>query len=172
VPAAEAAATIQSLAAAQPVLIAAAAVTITSTTTKKVKEGPTPGQRLASAGLMLATGLPIKIGGKERTVEKTLHQSDLFFYVDVLTRNPLKRLRVDSQSFDYSFLKERKLYQIMGNFKLLVSDLVKGTPEAWQNHGTRVLLEGKPIQTMGYVTLADLERETRWLLTLQQLANR
>ena len=86
--------------------------------------------------------------------------------------HPPRRLRVAAEHFDYSFLKERKLYQVMGNFKLLVGDLVKETSEAWQNHGTRVLLEGKPIQTMGYSTLADLERETRWLLTLQELNHR
>jgi hypothetical protein len=171
-PAAEAATAIQLLSAAKPVLIAAAAITITSTTTKKIKEGPSAADKIVSAGIMLTTGLPIRIGGKERTVEKTQHQSDLVFYLDVIYRSPLRRLRVDAQNFDYSFLKERKLYQVMGNFKLLVGDLVKGTPEAWQNHGTRVLLESKPIQTMGYGTLADLERETRWLLTLQQLNNR
>ena len=168
-PKAETANTLQLLSVAKPVLIAAAAVTITSTTTKQVKEGPSTADKVVSAGIFLATGLPNKIGGKERTIEKTQHHSDLAFYLDVLYKNPFRRLRVDAQSFDYSFLKERKLYQVMGNFKLLVGDLVKGTPEAWQNHGTRVLLEGKPIQTMGYGTLADLERETRWLLTLQQL---
>jgi len=169
-PAAEPAKTIQPLLAAKPVLIAAAAVTVTSTTTKQVKEGPSTAQKVASAGLFLATGLPIKIGGKERTIEKTQHQSDLVFYLDVIYRNPLRCLRVAAEHFDYSFLKERKLYQVMGNFKLVVGDLVKGSPEAWQNHGTRVLLEGKPIQTMGYASLADLERETRWLLTLKGLS--
>src|SRR5205807_6892905 len=137
-PRVEPATTIQPLSAAAPILIAAAAITITSSTTKHVKEGPSAAQKIASAGLMLATGLPIRIGGKERTVEKTQHRSDLVFYMDVLYRVPSRRLRVDAQSFDYSFLKERKLYQIMGNFKLLVGDLVKVAPEAWQNHGTRV----------------------------------
>jgi hypothetical protein len=169
-PAAEAAAKIEPLVAAKPILIAAAGVTITSTTTKMIKEGPSAANKILSTGIMLATGLPIRIGGKERTVEKTQHHSDLLFYLDVLYRNPLKRLRVDAQSFDYSFLKERKLYQIMGNFKLLVGDLVKRAPEAWTNHGTRILLEGKPIQMMGYGTLADLERETRWLLTLNGMS--
>ena len=83
-------------------------------------------------------------------------------------KRPARRLRVDALHFDYSYLKERKLYQLMGNFKLLIVDLVKAAPEAVQNLGTKVLLEGKPIQTMGYNSLADLERETRWLLTLQR----
>jgi hypothetical protein len=168
-PPVEPATTIQPISAAKPVLIAAAAITITSTTTKHIKEGPSAAQKIASAGLMLATGLPIKIGGKERTVEKTQHQSELVFYLDALYKEPTRRLRVDALHFDYSFLKERKLYQLMGNFKLLVGDLVKASPEAVQNHGTRVLMEGKPLQTMGYNSLGDLERETRWLLTLSSI---
>jgi hypothetical protein len=168
-PPAETTKTFESLAAAKPALIAAAAITISSTTTKHIKEGPSAAQKIASVGLMMATGIPIKIGGKERTVEKKQTHSDLVFYLDVVYQSPARRLRVDALHFDYSFLKERKLYQLMGNFKLLVGDLVKTSPEAVQNHGTKVLLEGKPLQTMGYNSLADLERESRWLLTLQAL---
>ena len=153
----------------QLALIAAAGVTVTSTTTKTVKEGPTAAQKILSTGILLTTGLPIKIGGKERTVQKTQQLSDLAFFVDVICKDPLRRLRIDAQHFDYSFLKERKLYFLMGNFKLLVGDLAQAAPAAWRNHGARVLLENQPIQTMGYDSLADLERETRWLLTLQAL---
>ena len=59
------------------------------------------------------------------------------------------------------------LYQAMGNLKLVLADQIEAAPEAWLNHGTRVLLEGKPIRTMGYESVDDLERETRWLLTLR-----
>jgi len=156
----------QPLAAAAPVLISAAAITITSTSTRLVKEGPSTAQKIASTGLMLATGMPIRLGGKERTIEKKQEHSDQVFYLDVIYKEPARRLRINAHQFDYSFLKERKLYQVLGNFKLLVGELVKGTPAAWQNHGTHVLLEGKPMQTMGYNSLTDLERETRWLLTL------
>jgi hypothetical protein len=153
----------------QLILIAAAGITVTSTTTRTVKEGPSAGQKILSAGILLSTGLPIKIGGRERTVEKKQTLSDRVFYVDLLYKDPVRRRRIDALHFDYSFLKERKLYQIFGNFKLLVGDLVRAAPSAWQSHGTKVLLEGKPLQTMGYDSLADLERETRWLLTLQLL---
>ena len=150
----------------QPVLMAAAGITVTSTTTKTIQEGPSAGQKILSAGILLTTGLPIKIGGKERTVEKTQQHSDLIFYLDLIYQDPLRRRRIDAQRFDYSFLKERKLYFLMGNFKLLLGDLVQAVPAVWRNHGTRVLLDNKPVQTMGYESLQDLERETRWLLTL------
>ena len=163
---AEPAATMESIPTSQLVLIAAAAITTTSTTTKSVKEGPNAAQKVLSTAILLGTGLPIKIGGKERIVEKTQTHSDLAFFVDLLYKDPPRRLRVDALHFNYAFLKERKLYQGLGNFKLLVGDLVKAVPEAWKNHGTRVFMENKPLQTMGYGSLADLERETRWLLTL------
>jgi hypothetical protein len=149
------------------VLIAAAGMTVTSTTTQMVKEGPSTSQKILSTAIMLGTGLPIKIGGKERTVEKRQEVSDRLFYADLFYKDPLRRWRVDAMHFDYSFLKERKLYQVFGNFKLLVSDFAQAVPPAWRNHGASVLLEGKPIQTMGYESIADLERECRWLLTLQ-----
>jgi hypothetical protein len=148
-------------------LIAAAGITVTSTTTKSVKEGPSAAQKILNTGILLTTGLPIKIGGKERTVQKTQQHSDLVFYLDLIGKDPRHRWRVEAEHFDYSFLKERKLYFLMGNFKLLVGDFVQAAPAAWRNHGARVLLENKPVQTMGYDSLTDLERETRWLLTLQ-----
>jgi hypothetical protein len=151
------------------VLVAAAGITVTSTTTKAVKEGPSAAQKALSTAILLGTGLPIKIGGKERTVEKTQTQSDRVFYLDLLYKDPFRRLRVDALHFDYSFLKERKLYQVFGNFKLLLGDLAQAVPGAWRNHGTKILLSGSPLQKMGYESLADLERETRWLLTLQTL---
>ena len=149
------------------ILVAAAGMTVTSTTTKTVKEGPSAGQKILSAGILLSTGLPIKIGGSEHTVEKKQTQSDRVFFLDLLYKDPARRRRIDALHFDYSFLQERKLYQVFANFKLLISDLVQTAPAAWRNYGTKVLLEGKPVQTMGYDSLTDLERETRWLLTLQ-----
>jgi len=166
-PAAEAVTTLQSLPAAHPVLIAVAGITITSTTTTTEKKGPTGAQKLVSTALMLGTGLPIKLGGRTRTVEKTHQEQTLVFYADLFYRNPSRRMRIAAAEFDFSCLKERKLYQAQANCKLLIGDLVRIAPEAWQNHGTQVLLEGKPIQTMGYRSLSDLEREARWLLTLQ-----
>src|SRR5262249_52948424 len=77
----------------KPNLVSSADITITSTTTKTVKEGPSATQKIVSTGILLTTGLPIRIGGKERTVEKTQHQSDQVFYLDLLYPNPLRRFR-------------------------------------------------------------------------------
>jgi hypothetical protein len=102
-------------------------------------------------------------------VEKTEQHQDLVFYADIFYHHPFRRLRIAAARFDFSCLKERKLYQAQANCKLLIGDLARMAPDAWRNHGTKILLEGKPMHTMGYVSLEDLEREARWLLTLRAL---
>jgi len=132
----------------------------------KVKEGPTQTQQIVSMGLMMATGLPIKLGGKKKTVEKNVESSELLFYADLILRNPSERFRVDAQKFDYSCLGSKMLYNIAGNFRLLLGEWVKNTPAARLNHGTRVILDNKPLREMGYASLEEMERESRWLLAL------
>ena len=166
-PSAEVATTLESLPATRPVLIAVAGITITSTTTATERRGPTGAQKLVSTALMLGTGLPIKLGGRTRAVAKTHQEPTLAFYADLLYQNPLRRMRIAAAKFDFACLKERMLCQAQANCKLLIGDLLRAAPAAWQNHGTRVLLEGKPMRTMGYRSLEDLEREERWLLTLR-----
>jgi hypothetical protein len=148
-------------------LVSVGCFTVTKSTTTKVKEGPNAAQKVLNTAILLGTGLPIKIGGSERVIEKTKTDSDRVFYADLHYGTALRRLRVDAQHFNYAHLKERKLYQVFGNFKLFMSDLLAVAPKAWRNRGAGILLDGKPIQTMGYESLADLERESRWLLTLQ-----
>jgi len=169
IPAVEAVRTVDALPDAHPVLIATAGITFTTTRTTTQKKGPSGAQQIASAAIMMSTGLPIKIGGRKRPVEKTHSEQSLAFYVDLYYDEPSRRLQIDASNFDFSCLGERMLYQAQGNLKLLTGDLVQASPEARVNHGTRVLLEGRPIRTMGYGSLEDLEREARWLLTLRAM---
>jgi len=152
------------------VLIAAAGINITEYSKIKVKEGPDAADRAMNMGILLATGLPIKIGKKERIVEHTVESTELVFFLDVVLKDPAVRLRIDAQNFDFSGLKERKVYNVLGNLKLFTADLVKAAPGAMQNRGSRVLIGNKPVREMGYVTLQDLDKETRWLLTLVRRA--
>jgi hypothetical protein len=166
-PQAETAATIDEIPAAQPVLIALAGITLTTTVKKKEKKGPSGAQKAASTAIMATTGLPIKIGGRKRSVETTKEEQSLVFFADLHYEDPSRLVRIDAAHFDFSCLEERMLYQSQGNLKLLIGDLVEAAPEAWTNHGARILLEGRPIREMGYTDLEDLEREARWLLTLR-----
>lgn len=166
-PEAEVVRTFDALPDGSPTLIAVAGITVTTTTTKKEQTGPSPAQKAASAAIMMTTGLPIKVGGRKKTVEKTQHEQSLVFVADLYYEEPSRRVQIDASHFDFSCLKERKLYQAQGNLKLLVGDLAQAAPDAWTNHGARILLEGQPIRTMGYADMQDLEREARWLLTLR-----
>ena len=124
-PAVEPAGTLDALPAAQPVLIAVAGITVTTTTTRTEKKGPSGGQKLASTAIMMTTGLPIKIGGRKRSVEKTHEEQSLAFYADLYYEDPSRRLQIDSSRFDFSCLGPRMLYQAQGNLKLLIGDLVR-----------------------------------------------
>jgi hypothetical protein len=163
----QAAQTLDALPAGRPTLVAVAGLTVTTTSTTTEQKGPSGAQKAASAAILMSTGLPIRIGGRKRGVEKTREEQKLAFHADLFYEGPAARLRIDASHFDFSCLEERMLYQAQGNLKLLIGDVVGGAPEAWLNHGARVLLEGRPIRTMGYESLGDLEREERWLLTLR-----
>lgn len=163
-PPVEVAASLEEIPSSDPTLVAAAAIEVATTSTEET--GPTSAQKAASAAIMLTTGLPIKVGGRKRKVETTRHEGTLLFHLDLHFPELERRLRVDAAHFDFSCLGDRMLYQSQGNLRLLVADRVEAAPEAWVNHGTRVLLEGRPIRTMGYRSLDDLDREARWLLTL------
>lgn len=96
-------------------------------------------------------------------------EEELVFYLDLFASGPSQRLRLDSQDFDYSCLRGRMSYNTLSNFKRLVMTLAgKSTPDHL-NRGTRTILDGGPINSMGYESLADLDRESRWLLTLGAL---
>ncbi len=169
IPAAEMLSTFGDMPAARPTLMAVAGLSVRTEKTTSVKKGPSGAQKAASTAIMMTTGIPIKIGGRKGKVEKTRSEESLAFFVDLYYENPARRLRIDASSFDFSCLDQRMLYQAQGNLKLLMGDLVQASPESWLNHGARVLLEGRPIRTMGYRSLDDLEREARWLLTLRSL---
>lgn len=150
-------------------LIAAIGFKKTTTSTVKIKEGPSLAEKAIGFGLMLSTGLPIKVGKKEKETLKNQEQSELVFFLDICGQEQSARLRVDAQNFDFSCLGERMEYNIFGNFKTLISEFTRRAPEAEKNRGASVILKNKSISAMGYESLNDLERESRWLLTLRAL---
>lgn len=150
-------------------LIAAAVFKKTTTTLVKTDDGPTAAEQAVNMGLMLATGLPIKVGEKKKAAMKAVEKSDLVYYLDFCLPESACRLRVDAQNFDFSCLKEKMGYGIFENFKTLLAQAVQKMPQALKNRGALIILENKPLTTMGCESLKDLEKETRWLLTLKTL---
>lgn len=96
-------------------------------------------------------------------------ETELVFYLDLFISEPPRRLRLDSQDFDYSCLRSRMSYNTLSNFKRLVMILAGKSRSAPTNRGTQIILDGGPVNAMGYESLTDLDRESRWLLTLQAL---
>jgi hypothetical protein len=83
----------------------------------------------------------------------------------------VRRFRIDAQDFNFSCLKARMGYTAPQNFRILVLEMIRLCPQALKNRGAQVLLDGAAIASMGYDTIADLDRESRWLLTLDSLKN-
>jgi hypothetical protein len=146
-------------------LAAAAAFKQTTSKTLKVTEGPTSAEKAVNMGLMLS-GIPISVGkNKERL--KTVEETELALYLDLAVGEA--RYRVDAQHFDYSFLKARMAFGAFANFRATILELSDRAPGAIKNKGFSALLDGKPLGQLGYESLADLDRESRWLLTLRAL---
>lgn len=141
-------------------------------TVRKVKtvEGPSAIQKAASMGMMMA-GIPIRIGPKKTETEKTVETSDLVFFLELYERKPLRRFRVNAQDFSYACLGEGMKYAASDNFRALVGRIASGAPRAALSRGSRVIVGNGPVSSMGYDSLASLERESRWLLTLESLAD-
>lgn len=95
--------------------------------------------------------------------------SDVLFYLEISLRKPIRRFRIDAQHFDYACLEEGMGLDALGNFRKLLERLTREAPESLRNHGARCLAKGSPLSHMGYESLKDLDREVRWLLTLEAL---
>jgi len=153
------------------VLVACGVFDLRTFKTVTIKTGPSGTQKLMTMGAYMM-GIPFKFGGRSKTTEKKVENSEILMFVDFVLKDPAARFRIDCQHFDFKFLKERMLYNVMGNVRLVLGDVVKSAPQAWVSLGTRVLLESKPIRDMHYESLEDLERESRWLLALESLKPR
>lgn len=135
--------------------------------TVKTTEGPSSGERALRMGIMAVTGLPIGLG-KSRELKKEVKGSELSFYLDLLLDGGRERLRVSSDDFNFSGLKEKKTFSSQVNFRLLCAELAAFAPGAARNAGLRALLAGKPLAPLPYDSLADLEKETLRLLLIKK----
>ena len=125
------------------------------------------GEQAVRLGLSMATGLPLLKGKKE--VKRTVETRDHVLTLDLLFLEPSRRLRVDARAFDYSLLGGTMGYGAEAYFLALVSELAGRAPRALRGKGTRALLARRPAGEALYESLADLESEERWLLTLAAL---
>ncbi len=146
-------------------LIAAAAIKTTTSRTLTVKEGPSAGAKLAAAGFTLATGIPVPMR-RATTVKKEIQDADLLFVLDLFLAKTFLRLRFRGERVNYACLGDEKTMSAQTNFRLLLKKMATGAPHALLNRGARILLDGKPVTSMGYEQEEDLNHECSWLLTL------
>lgn len=149
-------------------LIAAAKIEHTEIETTVTKKGPGAGAKIARMGIMMTTGMPIGIG-KTKEVKKTKKIYKSNFYIDLFLKDPRRRLRIDAEKFDYTCLKERMLYNLYGNFRLLISVLKNKATQAALNSGALFYLDPQSINPPAYGSLSDLTREARAIITIQIL---
>lgn len=139
------------------------------------KSAPDPqasrGKEMLKAGFSLMTGIPTSLGMGPKPVEKKSEVSDQAFLLDLYLKGPVERLRIEPQRFDFSCLKARMGFGMLGNIRILLEELTRHAPLAATSRGAKVLLENRPFREMGYEGPADLDRESRWRLTLAALKN-
>jgi hypothetical protein len=122
-------------------------------------------EKAVRLGLTMATGLPLMGGKKE--VTRVVETRDRALTLDLLFLNPSRRLRVEARAFDYSLLGPKMAHAAEVNFGLLLAELAARAPAALRGRGTRAMLA--KTGDSRYESVADLEREERWLLTLAAL---
>jgi hypothetical protein len=146
-------------------LISAYSLGETTIRTEKVTTGPTAGEQLFRVGVLLATGIPLP-GKKKKTetVKKETHED--YYFIELCTQKPWGRIRLNAQTLKYSFLKEKMQYNALNNFRTLLGELFVRIPGAILNHGARVIKSSQPLNQMAYESLREVDKETRWLLTL------
>ncbi|MDD5657907.1 MAG: hypothetical protein PHF00_11715 [Elusimicrobia bacterium] len=130
--------------------------------------GPGLGDRMLNVGLMITAGLPV--GRAPAPPERVVEHFDLFGVLEVHLNAPSARLRVEAAEFDYSCLGARKSYETMANFRLLCGDLAGLFPRAARNRGFSAIAAQAAPGLGRYLSQADLDAESRWLLTVGALA--
>ncbi len=144
-------------------------------TTKTVEQGPSMQKRMVNMGITMATGIPVGFLKNKKKVDKTEISTEFFLYLDVFTKMPNPQvpeghtigcLHIDAQGFNFSYLADRKLPNIFGNFKLLIKDISDRSTAAVKNRGLNVMLANQPMNTQGYESYRDVDKEAKWLLAI------
>lgn len=145
--------------------LCAAGVEVRTSQTITEKEPMDIKERAVRLGLTMATGIPLMGGKKE--VTRVVETKDRALTMDLLFLNPARRLRIEARAFDYALLGPKMAHAAEVNFGILLAELASRAPAALRGRGTRALLS--KTGESRYESLADLEREERWLLTLAAL---
>lgn len=86
----------------------------------------------------------------------------------LVTRDPVRSLRVHHERMNYEYLRNRRTTSSTVNFRMLVEDLVRLAPRAFQSTSTQAYLASDHLRLYSFDTVEDFERWSR----LQLLTHR
>lgn len=160
------------------VLIAAAPVKEKKIISQVSVEDPNAAGKAYLATLMANVGIPYpgdpppaREHGPQRGEGKSKSETDvfeLFFYLELFFSVFPRHLRMRSDSFDYSYLGKRNEYSSQLNFRIFLDDIAAMALKSVKNQGVKAILGQQPLYRLGYDCLSHLEKESRWLLAVQQ----
>ncbi len=128
--------------------------------------GPGLSDIVKGVAIMAATGMP-SFGKLKPKKESAAPRQKLAFYLDIISEAgpEVFAFRVSGDSFDYSYLEDRKEYSSFLNFRKLAGDVLSFLPWAIRSRGAMALGAGAGTG-FRYAGRDDYEAERFWLWQL------
>jgi hypothetical protein len=151
-----------------PSFLAAAILKTSSFKNVTKQEGPSKSEKLVRMSITMATGIPIP-GGRTRSVTTRKETTAVIGVIDIGMSTPAGRIRMEADRLDLSYLGDRRTYDSLGNFKLMIADAASRMAAENINKGARMILAKENVANMGYDNVGELEREERWMMARRAL---
>jgi hypothetical protein len=148
------------------VLLCAGQIGETEKVTENLPRKGKAGKWLALTGVSMTTAVAVTYErSKKRQVTK--ERTTQSFYLDMITKDASKSVRIIGESFDYTYLANRMQQNVLFNFKNLVKDVAGFLPDVRQNRGLRSMETEPTMRNVVYESAKDFETEKLWLAQLQ-----
>jgi hypothetical protein len=122
---------------------------------------------LMRTGLSVTTAVAISYErSKKREVTKV--EASSTYYLDIIAKDGFESIQILGDSFDYSYLGSRMVYNARLNFKSLVLDVGKFLTDVTMNQGMRAMNSGAMMRELKYGGYDDYENEKLWLMQLSR----
>lgn len=151
----------------QIVLLCAGQIGETEKVTENLPRKGKAGKWLALTGVSITTAVAVTYErSKKRQVTK--ERTTQSFYLDMITGDASKSMRIIGESFDYTYLAERMQQNVLFNFKNLVKDVAGFLPDVRRNRGLRAIETEPTMRNVIYDSAKDFETEKLWLAQLHK----
>ncbi len=151
-----------------PSFLAGAIIKTSSFKNVERREGPSKSEKLIRMSITMATGIPIP-GGRTRTVNTRQETTSVMAVLDIGLDKPAGRIRMEGDRIDLSYLGDRRTYDSLGNFKIMISEAAARMAPENVNFGARTIMAKPSATNPGYDNLGELEREEKWMMARRAL---